>query len=185
MLAPKRSDLRLVNTDDRTAGFITAMVAVIVVVASLTNLFHGWIDSTAGIGGEVRIGFWFNLAIHLLLIFTIWKARHGLIEMMKGHHGDLSTREQAIAERWPFICIIVIAFMWLLVEFIVSNYRVIPPIRARRPQLDLFLILLTPAFDTMVRAFVYHGFPPPEVDDPLGLTKARDILGADLCALDG
>ena len=77
VLAPQRSDLRLVNIDDRWAGYLHRNLIGLVLLGGFTLFIVGF-DVANGISiAETRIAYWLNTAVHIYVALIFWTAREG------------------------------------------------------------------------------------------------------------
>jgi len=155
-LAPHRTDLRLVSTDDWTAQFIyRGFVNLTAVIGA--GLFLVAITGHFGYGDIETVRFWFSLVAHGWLIYITWKARTGLTAIIKGDEEVTTPGLERMAAWWPPICIGILAFNWLLIQFIVStgNQTLTPG----RGALAVFMIVILPFLDTIVRGVAGHLVP--------------------------
>ncbi len=152
-LAPNRSDLRLIHTTDASAQFLhkhLVRVALLVgVTLSLTDL--------RGIPGvaqvDTRIGFWFNLVIHLYFAFIAWRSRFTLIDIINGKNDDATPMERRVARSYPYYAMLVIVSSWTLVEILVAQDKL--HFLAKGVQYStMFILLLAPVLDTVIRGLV-------------------------------
>ena len=75
--------------------------------------------------GASRLGSWVSLAMHCIIIPTIWQARHGTSTMLA--LGDSSpVRSLRLSTIFPCIAIGLILPHWLIVEAIVASGTATP-----------------------------------------------------------
>ena len=156
VLAPNRSDLRLVSTDDRTATYIyrqmvriAAVIGLALFVAAAMNYFR--------VDMQVTFRFWAGLLITAWVVYVTWRARKGLTDIIKGNEEHLTPGLERVAAWWPALSIIYIAFDWLTVQFSLSAGA--ETITAGRSAVSLALIIVAPFLDTMVRGIAAHLVP--------------------------
>ncbi len=162
VLAPSKPHFRLVNIDDHWAKYLHRnLIGLLTLVGFTLFLLH--FNRLNGItGGETRIGFWFNAAIHIYIGVIAWKAREGLSQMMLGTDPDHTKFDEEVAHYYPYFAIGVSAAIWLLVEFLAAQ---------RDPSIRVILLkgahfttmawlLIAPALDTLIRGLVRHLQPP-------------------------
>ncbi|MDP5216505.1 mechanosensitive ion channel family protein [Ruegeria sp. 2205SS24-7] len=169
VLAPNKPRLRLVNVDDHWAKYLHRNLIGLLILIGLT-LFTLRFNALNGItGGETRIGFWLNTAIHIYIGFIAWTAREGLTQMMLGTDPDRTKFDEEVARYYPYFAIAVSAVIWLLVEFLAAQRD--PSIRAllvKGPHFTtMFWLLIAPALDTLIRGLVRHLQPPMSGEGPL------------------
>lgn len=157
-LAPKRSDLRLIHTTDESASFLHRHL---VGVALLVGIFLSILDLKTVPGAEQihsRIGFVFNLLIHFYFAFIAWRSRFTLIDIISGKNDDATQMEKAVANLYPYYALLVIVSSWILVEMLVARQQL--QLIAQGVQYStMFILLLAPVMDTVVRGLVRHLTP--------------------------
>ena len=156
--APKRADLRLIHTSDASAKFLHRHL---VGVALLVGFFLSMTDLKTVPGAEnfqSRIGFVFNLLIHLYFAFIAWRARFALIDIINGKNDDATPLEKTVATLYPYYALVVIVSSWMLVEMLVARGH--PHLVTQGVQYStMFILLLAPVLDTVVRGLVKHLTP--------------------------
>ncbi len=164
MLAPSRPSLRLCPIDDRTAGFIVWRAAVVAAVAGFGFGTLTWLIEFGMTFGASRFGFWVNLAIHVVIISTIWQARHGITAMLEsGEYGDRpgldrQRRWPNLADVWPLIAIGLVAAHWLIVEIIVATGNATPELLPVM-MTTLAVLVCLPIIEHGLRALVINAAP--------------------------
>ncbi|MEM8813141.1 MAG: mechanosensitive ion channel domain-containing protein [Pseudomonadota bacterium] len=159
LLAPNRSEFRLVNTDDRTARVLHRNMIGLVILIGFTFaivVFNHW----NGIAmGESRLGFWLNLATHLYLIWIVLANREGLVLMMRGKSDEITPMEEKVARAYPWFAVGVVVASWFLVE-IVAAFGLFELLLTAPHIWTMFLLLMAPTLDTAIRGLVHHLTPP-------------------------
>ncbi len=153
LLAPRNPEWRLVNVDDATAGKLWIHQVAIVAFMGLGAFL---VEFQVGNGvplGETRLGAWTTLIIFVWIGLIVWKYRDGLRQMMAGWDADITPIEKFAAHWFPTAMLVLLAFMWLLVEYLVSIGR-FDLLVGGRHYLTVVLFALTPALDTAIRAVV-------------------------------
>ncbi len=169
ILAPNKPEYRLVNIDDHWAKYLHRnLIGLLILIGFTLFLLH--FNRLNGItGGETRIGFWLNAAIHIYIGVIAWTAREGLSQMMLGTDPDHTKFDEEIAHYYPYFAIAVSAVIWLLVEFLAAQRD--PAIRAILLQgahfTTMFWLLIAPALDTLIRGLVRHLQPPMLGEGPV------------------
>ncbi|MGI9319191.1 MAG: mechanosensitive ion channel family protein [bacterium] len=159
VLAPQRTDLRLVSTDDWTAKYVyrnLVILAVFVGIALYIVALIGYFN----LDGIITVRFWLGLLFTGWLVFVIWSARKGLTSIIIGEDSDLTPGLARMAAWWPPLAIAIIIFNWLLGQFITSTGH--EAISAGRGALAATLIVVTPFLDTIVRGVSRHLVPQKE-----------------------
>jgi len=159
ILAPQRSDLRLVSTDDNTARFLYRQLVMISAVLGVA-LFIAAAMKYFKIEAADAYRFWAGLLITGWVIVTTWRGRNGLTEIIKGEEEYLTPGLAKMAAWWPVLSIIIIALDWLSIKFAQSTgYELITPAKGA---LSLALIVVAPFLDTMVRGISANLVPDME-----------------------
>ena len=156
--APQRPDLRLIHTTDASAQFLHRHL---VGVALLVGLFLSMLDLHTVPGAEKiqsKIGFVFNLMIHLYFAFIAWRARFALIDIINGKDDDATPLEKTVATLYPYYALVVIVSSWILVEMLVARGQFHLIVKGVQYS-TMFILLLAPVMDTVVRGLVKHLTP--------------------------
>ncbi|MGR3679663.1 MAG: mechanosensitive ion channel family protein [Paracoccaceae bacterium] len=172
ILAPSRSDLRLVNVDDHWAKFLHKHIIGLVVLAGFgifIVLFNVQNDVPMG---ETRIGFWLNGFVHLYVAWIAWQARDGLISMMRGTDPDNTPYDERMAEFYPKFVIIISALTWIMVS-IIAGYGNFKLLLGAPHYATMFWLLMAPAADTLIRGIVRHTLPPMIGEGPVAEAAYR------------
>ncbi len=158
LIAPKRPELRLVNTDDETARFLYRRQIVFALIIGLQFLIIEF-NRVHGVAvGEARIGFWLNLWVLAYVAWVSWRARKGLRLMMRGGDEELGPIERRIADNFPYMVIGLCVFTWLLVE-VLAGQGMFELVADGQAYLTLFILIMCPTLDTMIRGLVRHLTP--------------------------
>ena len=157
LMAPRHPALRLVHTDDWTARFLHRQQAIVFSIWGLISFIIPFLASHGVPMGELRLGAWLNLAAYLIILYTTWRARSGLVSMLVGRDSDVTKTERRVAEIYPYLCLGLIFITWLVIEALVSQ-RLFGLISTAN--LTMVILLFAPAFDTLVRGLVKHLVPP-------------------------
>ena len=169
VLAPERSELRLVNIDDHWSKYLHRNLIGLFLLIGFT-MFIIRFNTLNGVEmSETRLGFWLNTSIHIYIGLIAWTARSGLSDMMRGTDPDRTEFDEWVARMYPYFAIGVSFVMWLVVEYLSST---------RDPQLvamaaegahfaTMFWLLIAPALDTVIRGLVRHLQPPMLGDGPV------------------
>ena len=158
LLSPKQPEYRFVNTDDRTARFLSRHILgfSLLIGFMLAILEFNGINGLEA--GETRLGFWLNLAVHLYIVWMAWRARFGLVDMMRGADDDVSAIEERVSRAYPWFAIAVSIGTWWVVNIMVS-YEAWELLSTTPHFKSMALLLLAPAMDTAVRGIVRHLMP--------------------------
>ena len=158
LLAPGRPDLRIVHTDDESARFIHRHWIGLGALIGFSS-FIGAFNEMNGIPpGELRIGFWLNLAVHIYIVYVAINGRRGIAKMLIGPEDEATPLEQRVAHVFPWFIVAVSVVTWLIVEFIVSLER-FDLLSGGRHYITMGILMMAPAMDTMIRGLVGHLLP--------------------------
>ncbi|TLP56568.1 mechanosensitive ion channel family protein [Parasedimentitalea maritima] len=159
ILAPHRADLRLVNINNRWAGFLHRNIIGLVLLGGFTLFIVGF-DTANGVAiNETRIAFWLNTAVHIYVALIFWTAREGLSEMMRGTDPDRSRFDEWVAKAYPYFAVAVALVTWIVVQ-VLSGSGHIKLLLTAPHYTTMFWLLLAPAIDTAIRGLVRHLQPP-------------------------
>ena len=158
-LAPQRADLRLVYTDDWTAKFIYGGFVKLAIAVGVA-LFLVNVSKGAGVTDLEPLRFWFSLIAHIWVIYITWNARDGLTSIILGDDEVHTEGLEKMAAWWPPICMGIVAFNWLLIQFIVSTGN--DTLTPERGAMAVLMIVMLPFFDTIVRGISGHLIPEME-----------------------
>ncbi|MEM7444935.1 MAG: mechanosensitive ion channel domain-containing protein [Pseudomonadota bacterium] len=158
LMAPHRPELRLVYTDDWTARYVHWSMFGLAILLGFTIWLLSFLHLNGVPFGELRLGFWLNLAIFIWLIYAVFRTRKGLVSMMAGGDREVTRAEAWVARAYPWFAMAMIVITWLIVE--VLAYQQMWHLLDGRQFVTLVLILFAPAFDTLIRGLVKHLSPP-------------------------
>lgn len=180
LLSPKRPDLRLCYADDETASFLTWRVGLIFGWSAFTLAMLPRLGEFGWTYGATRLGFWFNLIYHLLLIQTIWQAREGIAKMARGP-GEVQPWWERFSANWPMIAIGLVCFEWLVIELYVATGN-LANLSLAAINVTLAILLILPLVDQAVSAVVKATWPDKEGEsDEYNAVRALERGGAERC----
>ncbi len=159
VMAPQRSDLRLVNVSDHWAKFIHRHLVGIVLLGAATIFIIDFNTQNGVSIGETRIGFWLDSLVYVYIAYIAWFARDGLSDMMRGTDPDNTNFDEAVARAYPYFGIAVAVGMWVIVR-ILAGLGNFTQVVGGAHYTTMFLLLFTPAVDTAIRGLVRHLVPP-------------------------
>ncbi|MEL7302677.1 MAG: mechanosensitive ion channel domain-containing protein, partial [Pseudomonadota bacterium] len=173
VMAPERPELRLCPFDDKTAKFLTFRTALIAALAGGGFGFVSWLAPYRTESIETGSGFWISLALHLLVIVTLYQARHGIADMIRdGEEDNGGTLHRRwfprIADAWPWISMALVAIQWLALEMVIALGEL--PLNVLAPALiTMGLLISVPILDHGMRTILTSFAPMPET------TSARTL----------
>lgn len=172
VLAPTKPTLRLCPFDDETASFLTWRTCVIAAIAAVGFGLLGWMLQYGMQFGASRLGFWVSLALHCVIISTIWRARHGISKMLA--HGESSpVRSLRLSTIWPWIAIGLVLAHWLIVEVIVASGNATPQLLPVM-MMTLAILIGLPMIEHALRAIILNAIPFDEEAAPAMLAAHRE-----------
>lgn len=158
-LSPNRPELRLVNTDQRTARILfRSLMGVLLVVGMIQSVRLVMVE----VGAEetaLAIGFWVNLLVFVWLALIVIRCRDGLQQIVRGGADSQSPNERWIVGPYPAFALAAILGTWiagLVAESMGKNEFILNG----RHFLSLGLLLVVPMCDTLIRATVRLLVPP-------------------------
>ena len=120
-LAPNRSVLRLVHTNDLSAKYLYShqfSLFLLMVFSAAIIEFNALNDIPIGTS---RLGFWPNLAVHFYVIYIAWRAWDGLILIARGRE-DVTPLEERLSAFYPPYLIVVSVFRGQLIS-VISSFK--------------------------------------------------------------
>lgn len=159
VLAPKQPDMRLLSVSDHWARFFHRNLIGLALLIGGGYFIMGFNIRFGVPLEETRIGFWFNLTMHIYIIAIAWLGRDGLTAMMTGTDPDRTTTDEQIARLYPYFAIGASGITWITTTLVAGYGHV--RLLAEAPQVTtMFWLLMTPLIDTGIRGLVRHLQPP-------------------------
>ncbi len=159
VFAPKRSDLRLMHASDSSAQFLHRHLVGVVVLVGITLSIFDVQRASGSVHGGAHLGFWFNFIIHCYFGFIAWRSRTIFSEMVNAPGNAPTPLEKRVASAYPYYAVTVVVFSWLLVEVLAAQ-RMLHLLQQGIQYSTMFILLLAPFLDTVIRALVRHLTPP-------------------------
>ena len=156
VLAPTRSDLRLVSTNDETARYLYRQLVIIATIVGVA-LFLVTAMQHFGIDVVAAYRFWVGLILTSWILYVTWRARSGLTEIIRGEDEELTPGLEKMAAWWPVFSMVVIALDWVSIQIALAAGD--QTVTAGRSALSGALIIVAPFLDTMVRGIAAHLVP--------------------------
>lgn len=164
VLAPERTDLRLVSTDTDTARLLFRQLVTASGIIGI-GFYVVSLMQRADVEGVAALRFWVGLIAVLWIMFVTWQARQGLTSIIIGDEENLTPGLKKMANWWPRVSIFLLGFVWLLIQFVVSTGST--AITEGRGTLIIALVVVLPFLDTMVRGIAGHLVPPMQGEGPV------------------
>ncbi len=172
VLAPDQPSLRLLSVSDDWARYFNRHIVGLVVLGGAAFFVMGFNVRFGVPLEETRVGFWFNLAIHLYIIYIIWHGREGMSDMMLGSDPELTRSDSKIAYYYPYFAVAVTALVWVVSTLILGYGK--PQLLATAPHFTtMFWLLIAPLIDTTIRGLVHHLQPPMIGTGPVAETAYK------------
>jgi small-conductance mechanosensitive channel len=167
LLAPRRPELRLVAIDDASAPRMHAWLVGLAALLGFQNFAIPFVLSHGVAMGNGNIGFLTNFIFYIALFWFVWRFRTQLESMMRGGAADedLTPTEIKFARVYPKLGMGLIAGNWFLIMILIGAERY--DLLQGQQNDVLFLLLLAPVLDTMVRGLVKNLMPPMKGDGPI------------------
>ncbi|MFT7593474.1 MAG: small-conductance mechanosensitive channel [Paracoccaceae bacterium] len=159
VLAPQRADLRLVNADDETAGFLYRNLVGLILLTGFTKFLLLFIIASGVPLTDSRVGFWLDCSVYVYLGVIAWKAREGLVQIMRGTDPDRTDFDETVARAYPYYTLVVLVVLWATVQILVG-FGHIALLLTGPHYTTMFWLLTMPALDTLIRGLVRHLAPP-------------------------
>ena len=160
VLAPRRSELRLVYTDTWTAQFMERNFILLAAVVGI-GFFLFTVMLKNGIASTETLRFWLGMSVHIWLIFAILKATRGLTQIIEGGDENLTPGLKRMAAWWPYVSAAFVAFNWIFLQFVLSTgHEALTP---QRSATAIALIVMVPFLDTIVRGIAAHLVPTESI----------------------
>ncbi len=164
-LAPQNPAYRIVRASDSFARKAVWHQAWLVLLIGV-GVFIVEFNRLNGVPlGETRIGFWFNLAVHVYVAVFMWVYRADVSDMMRGKD-ELTRGEELAARFFPYFGVIVSVGTWWVINIIVS-YREFELLGTMPHYKTMTLLLFAPVIDTAIRGLVRHLVPPMTGEGPI------------------
>ncbi|PZR00845.1 MAG: mechanosensitive ion channel protein MscS [Cereibacter sphaeroides] len=167
-LAPKRSDLRLMYCDNKSAKYLFFNFLGIVMVIGLALALLG-VNQALGATPDVdRIAFWLNVAVFVWLAIIFVRARDGLRSIIRGRTTTLTSFELWAAHVYPWFGLAAIGLTWIFAS-VMGAMGQSELLRDGRHLVSLAVLLIAPMLDTLIRAIVQHMVPPMRGDGAVAM----------------
>jgi small-conductance mechanosensitive channel len=159
LMSPYRPEARLVHIDDASALYFQRQQIAVAVFAGFTYFIIQFLEFQGIAMSDLRVSYALNLILFIWIGIVVYRGRDALTMMMLGGHGEETRAERWVAERYSTILLVMLLFVWLVVEILGSQGR-FDVINSNPHYYTIILLGLAPAFDMMVRALVRHMVGP-------------------------
>ena len=93
-LAPKKPEIRLLHTDDASAGILYRHLIGMLLLIGFTIAIVEFNDLNGVPIGTTYLGFWLNISIHIYAIWIIWRTWDGLVMIQRGRQDVTAVEDQ-------------------------------------------------------------------------------------------
>ncbi|MGB7286270.1 MAG: mechanosensitive ion channel domain-containing protein, partial [Salaquimonas sp.] len=159
LMSPYRPEARLVHIDDASALYFQRQQIAVAAFAGFTYFIIQFLEFQGIAMSDLRVSYALNLILFIWIGIVVYRGRDALTMMMLGGHGEETRAEKWVAERYSTILLVMLLFVWLVVEILGSQGR-FDIINSNPHYYTIILLGLAPAFDMMVRALVRHMVGP-------------------------
>ncbi|MEQ9694008.1 mechanosensitive ion channel domain-containing protein [Shimia sp. SDUM112013] len=166
LLAPQRSDLRLVSIDDHWAKFLHRNIIGLVVLAGFTMYIVGFNAAMGVPPGATRLGYMLDSMVYIYIAIIALTAREGLQSMMLGADPDRTRFDERVAQGYPYFAVGIAVATWILVTILVGLGKVDALLHGAH-YYTMGLLLAAPIIDTAIRGIVRHVVPPMKGEGPV------------------
>ena len=164
--APQNPEYRLLNVSTPAAKAFCFHQFWLAMLLGFSAAIMEFNASNGVPAGEIRLGFWLNLALHIYLIRIFWKYRADGVTMMRGADPDVTPAEERVAQLYPYMNIFMFVAVWWIINIVVSygNFELL----ASAPHYKtMILLMFAPAMDTAIRGLVRHLTPAMSGEGPV------------------
>ena len=167
ILAPVRTELRLVSVTDDEAWFLVRRIMMIFGWGAVGSGIYIWL-AVFEFPQDTQYGNWIGITYYGLMALTLWQARRAITSMVMGD-GQSGPRWQLFAEAWPKIAIVLVVLNFLLVQIL---YATQTPLNLSALDATLVVILALPLVEVAVPAIVRSVWPV-DPDSDAGMQAAH------------
>lgn len=158
LMAPDNPSLRLVHTYDETAKFGVRHAAGLLLLIGFSDTIIHFNGMNGLEGGQIRLGFWLNLSVHLYIIWVTFRHWDGWVVMARGSDPDVTPTEERISHYYPVFVVALSILTWILVN-ILAGFERFDLLGTGAHYYTMALLTMAPTFDTLVRGLVRHMVP--------------------------
>lgn len=164
ILAPFEPQYRLVTTDDWTAKFIYRHLVGIATFTGFALFFMSAMQRLS-VDGNQSLTFFAGIIVYGGIIYTSWRARNGLTNILRGGDDDVTPGLERMASWWPVASIVLIVFEYFAAQIARATGAL--EISPGAAVIVLAIIVAAPFLDTMMRGLVRHLVPQMEGEGPI------------------
>jgi small-conductance mechanosensitive channel len=120
-LTPTLPEWRHCPVASRATDFLVWRIGLTAALFNFGLGFALWLDRFGSAFSETRFGFWIGVAVHVLLIATIWQARRGISSIVAGSAEIAQSGKSPWSSWWPWMMIVLLVGHWLLISTMVAT----------------------------------------------------------------
>jgi small-conductance mechanosensitive channel len=177
-LSPTLPEWRACPVASEATEFLVWRIGLAAGLFNIGTGFAVWLDRFGSPFSETRFAFWIGVALHLLLIATIWQARRGLRAIVAGSAESAESGRAPWSAWWPSLMIVLIAGNWLVLSALVATDSA-PKNLLTVVAVTLAALVGLPVIDHAIRAGV-RGALPLTPDASPGLAAAEQATRSGL-----
>ena len=167
VLAPVRTELRLVSVNDQEAWFLVKRIMMIFGWSAVGTGIYIWL-AVFKFPQDTQYGNWIGIVYYGLMALTLWQARSAITSMVLGE-GESGPAWQRFAAAWPKIAVVLVLLNFLLVQIL---YATNVPLNLNALDATLIVILALPLVEVAVPSVVKSAWPV-NPDDDAGMQAAH------------
>ena len=152
-LSPTLPEWRLCPVASGASEFLVWRIGIAAAIFNFGLGLAEWLDRFGSPFSETRLAFWVNLAAHILLMATVWQARHGIRSIVAGSAELAEGAQSQFIKWWPWLMMGLVAGNWLLASVLAASVTV--PFDLVTPvAVTLGVVTALPVIDHALRAGV-------------------------------
>ena len=159
ILSPRAPALRLVAADDAGAAALHRDQVSIALFAGVVGAIVVFSREMGVSPAETRLGFWGSIVVMAWIAATGLRRAATLESMMRGFDAEVTEAEARVARAYPRLVVVATAVAFFGYCALVGN-GLDHLVREAQHLTTLAVVLMAPAFDTLVRALVRNLAPP-------------------------
>jgi small-conductance mechanosensitive channel len=164
-LTPTLRSWRTCPVASEATEFLVWRLGLVAVVFNVGFGINRWLQMHGTDYRETWFAFWVNLAVHAILIATIWQGRRGISAIVAGSDQLARDGRHWFATWWPMLMIVALVAHWLVVVLIVATSAVVSNL-ASSMAITLALLTGIPVISHALRALIERLFPLSEDQSP-------------------
>lgn len=159
LLSPRVPEDRILVTDDWTARVLFRNLIGLSIVMGVFEILSRINSEISANMDAQEVGFWINALIFIWLIAVFIACRKGLRSIVQGRNEKVTKIEEWVVYAYPAYGVFVIGLTWFVGE-IAETIGKGDVVREGGHFLGLFILLIAPLCDTLIRILVRLFVPP-------------------------